>query len=322
MAVNLLFIFEKLSITMRSPYLLVIFFLCFFNSSFAQNRVNRFALSIANDNDVYLMQRSDRYYTNGVLINFLMKLGNDTSRSNLLEIDLEHRLYNGLKDLYNGHGYWDRPYAAVFSLKTGLNKFIDAKRILRLSVNLEQVGPRAQGEEIQSFIHDTFKMYEVIGWENQLPNRFGLDLGVKYEQEFLKSRKFGLSGAINSVVGLNNIYFKAELPLRFGRINDFNKSAFSQGSLNNEGRNDEFFVFYKPILTYQVKNSSIYKWNEVEGQLPDNKMRPWLFTNQLGVILSKGRSSFMVSVYSMTTELKRMKYSSHQYARLQYSIMF
>jgi hypothetical protein len=73
----------------------------------------------------------------------------------------------------------DRPYAAAFVATASL--FADAgDRLDAFSVDLALVGPAALGEEIQSWVHDTFTGDDPQGWDTQLENE--LAFRVLYEQ--------------------------------------------------------------------------------------------------------------------------------------------
>jgi hypothetical protein len=73
----------------------------------------------------------------------------------------------------------DRPYAAAFVGSASL--FADAgDRLDVWSLDLALVGPAALGEEIQSWIHDTFTGDDPQGWDTQLENE--LAFRVLYEQ--------------------------------------------------------------------------------------------------------------------------------------------
>lgn len=304
---------------------LVLFvFIFFVQYLFAQDRSNRFEISLANDNDVYLLNSSDRYYTNGVAVNFSMNLNRDTSRSHLLGFELEHRLYNGLGIEEENITYWDRPFSAIFSLKVSLDRFIKDSRVFRLSIRGEQVGPKAHGEAIQDFIHTAFRMYEVLGWEDQLPNRFGVDFGLKYEEEFYKAKNniFASSIGLNVVAGMQNVNFQAELPLRIGNFRSFTTSSFTKGHLNTVNSNNEFYFYYKPMITYQLKNSSLGDYKNNKEYLPNNEMVPIIITHQLGVTFAKKNSVFSFLLTRYDRELGRMKYKHHSYGRIQYSRKF
>lgn len=291
----------------------------------AQRQKTNFELSLTNDNDMYVMTMSDYYYTNGLFINFLRTIGKDTIVPNILDIELGHSLYTGLKYVRNNRMYWDRQFLANFSLKTSLYRFIHEDKIIRYSLKLEQVGPRAYGKQIQNFIHDLFNMYEVEGWETQLPNSFGVDLAVQYEQEFLKSNNnvFAISSVINATVGTHNIHANVGLPLRLGKLKPFNKSVFTRGNLNDKEGNDEFYVFYQPSLTYQIKNSTFGDSYAVDDDMIyKNQLAPFILYNQLGVTYAKRNSALTFSLTAYNTEIKNLKHAYHQYGRLQYRHRF
>lgn len=302
--------------------LLLLSLLC--GITIAQDRKHNFQIGIANDNDVYLLKRSDRYYTNGIDLDFLMNLGTGDSSSQVVGLNLKHRLYNGVGVIEEDNLYWDRPFTAIFSLEGRWSKIITKNRVFHLNFILEQYGPRAKGEEIQGFIHHMFNMYEVDGWNTQLPNSFGVDFGARLEEDLFKgfNNSLGISSAISTIVGMNNIYFQAELPLRIGKFKAFNRSVFTNANLTSNELNNELFFFYRPMLKYQLKNASIDIVDNSQVLVPNNEMRHFVFTHEVGATLAKGKSLLTLSLFRYNTELSKMKYNHHQYGRIQFSRRF
>jgi len=304
-------------------WLLILFFLSFSANSQVKN--SSFQLSLKNDNDVYLLERSDRYYTNGVFVDFLMKLSKDTSKSTMLAIEFGHRLYTGVKNEKDNKSYWDRKFAANIVLKSSVYRFIQENKIVRFSIQVDKVGPTAYGEDVQNFIHHLFRLYEIEGWETELPNSIGIDLGIQYEQEFVKSRKgnFAISTNLSAVIGSHNKQASVGLPFRYGKLKAFNKSTFTKGNINDNMGNNEFYIFYIPTLIYQVKNSIFADGSFLVGNaIRKNILAPIVFSNQLGVTYAKNNSALSFSITGYNNEIKNLKYNYHQYGSLSYSYRF
>lgn len=308
-----------------TPIICLLLLFIFPNCIKAQRKSKYFEIGIANDNDMYLLQRSDRYYTNGVFFNLLMAVGKDSARSSILDFELGHSLYTGVKYYRNDKLYWDRQFLGILSIQSNLYRFINTKRIIRYSFKLEQIGPKVHGESIQNFIHDIFNMYEMEGWNTQLTNSFGLDVGFEYDEELFKSRtnNFAISTALSAVVGTHNINARLDFPFRIGKLKQFNKSVFTKGNLNDEEGNNEFYFFYKPSLTYQFINSSFGdSYSVKDNVLFENKLTPIVLANQIGVTYAKKNSTFILSLTRYNNEIENLKHQYHQYGRLQYSHRF
>jgi hypothetical protein len=73
-----------------------VIFPCFF--VFGQVKFRNQEIAIQNDNDVYLLTGQDRYYTNGININYRIALLNpDSQTSNtVLDFEIGQRIYNGI----------------------------------------------------------------------------------------------------------------------------------------------------------------------------------------------------------------------------------
>lgn len=193
--------------------------ICSVKHSWSQTKNIRHEVVIQNDNDVYLLTSQDRYYTNGININYRLGLRSDTSRlkNRVLDIEFGQKMYNGINLYTTKSLQWDRPFAGYLYLSGELNQFYNDDQVLSLKVELGQVGPLAKGKEVQQVIHQVFKMYEVSGWDQEISNAFGVDLGVKYQKLIYRSinNNFEISGVGSTTLGMNHINAHIGLPIRW-----------------------------------------------------------------------------------------------------------
>jgi len=159
------------------------------------------------ENDVLDTDATDRHYTNGMLFSY--QTGENRVWSWLdgwarrhYFLDPEVRLRASLAV---GHNLYtpedistaelvtdDRPYAAWLHVDLGLvGQTDEVLRTMQLSIGL--VGPAAQGEQFQKWIHKVIDSPEPMGWGNQLNNEPTLMLVFEQKWRNIHSPGF-LSG--------------------------------------------------------------------------------------------------------------------------------
>ena len=175
------------------------------------------------ENDVLGTDASDRHYTNGLLLSY--QTGENRVWDWLDGWARRHyfpapdvRLHAGLAV---GHNLYtpedisttelvtdDRPYAGWLHVDLGLvGQTDDVLRTMQLSFGL--VGPAAQGEQFQKWIHQVIDSPEPMGWHNQLNNE--LTLMLVFEQKWRNIRRTGVSGleldlSPHGSVALGNVF--------------------------------------------------------------------------------------------------------------------
>lgn len=148
------------------------------------------------ENDAFSLGSSDAHYTNGLRFSYLT--GEDKVWSCVAAAARAAPFYPSggrLRASYAlGQSIFtpedisrtdpildDRPYAAWLYAAVGL--VADNDQILDiLELSLGVVGPVAQGEEVQKWIHRVIDSPEPMGWANQLQNEFAIQL--TYERKW------------------------------------------------------------------------------------------------------------------------------------------
>ena len=171
--------------------------LCLLIISFAIQRAaaqsHSTEIGIETDNDSYLLQGSDRYYTDGIFIYYRHALkamdGDSTKlRNKVLGFETGQKIFNpqsGSIANFNGAdqpGLIDRPFAAYLYIGATLNFLYKNESNLKLSAQIGVVGPDAFGKQVQDFVHDNFGFYHPSGWEYQINNNFEINLSAEYNK--------------------------------------------------------------------------------------------------------------------------------------------
>lgn len=304
------------------PIFLILFLSSFFSSAQQRNFQNE--AGFQTDNDSYLAQGSDKYYTNGLFLYFRHALRTDTTKPKLfgkvLGFEIGQKMYNPQSAVIPSARYIDRPFAAYLYAGSSLQYLFKNENILKISAQIGVTGPAALGRQTQETIHNLLGFYPPEGWQHQIRNNIGINLAGNYDRLFFRKNWFDVSG--NAYANLGTTFSGAGLGLMFraGRFNPLyhsvsTSSLVDKNNVVKEAYRHEFFFYYKPILNYQAFDAT------VSGGLFDQKndpqeitkqVVPIVFGQELGGNLTAGHWAFNLSVIFKTKEVKEM-IEAHQW---------
>ena len=127
---------------------LITIFLLTINAQ-GQNYKNEFGFR--SDNDSYLAQGSDRYYTNGLFIHFRRALNQQHLKEGLekktYEITAGQEIYNPYSGSAADPARQDRPFAGYLYAGGALSWYYSNESILKTSAEIGTTGPASLAEE-------------------------------------------------------------------------------------------------------------------------------------------------------------------------------
>jgi hypothetical protein len=295
--------------------------------SFAQTHATE--IGAETDNDSYLLQGSDRYYTDGIFLYYRHALNvneNSKLQNKVLGFEAGQKIFNpqsgSIADI-NGvdqPSLIDRPFAAYLYVGSTLNLLYKNESNLKLSAQVGTIGPNAEGKQVQDFVHDNFGFYHPSGWEYQVNNEFELNLSAEYNK--LIARASWIDVSLSSYVNLGNGFTGAGFGplLRLGSFNQlFNSVSTQSTAIRKEVaqplNKHELFFYYKPLFNYVAYDATI------QGGLFDNHggleitkdKEPFIFSQQFGVAFSTNRFVFDIAAIFHTLDDKEMV-QTHQWA--------
>jgi len=283
------------------------------------------------DNDSYLLQGSDKYYTDGIFIYYrhALKVNENSKLQNkVLGFEFGQKIFNPQSgSIANANGVdqpnlIDRPFAAYMYIGSTLNLLYKNESNLKLTARVGVIGPDAEGKQIQDFVHDNFGFYHPSGWEYQINNEFQLNLSAEYNK--LLARGSWIDVSLSGYLNLGNGFTGAGVgPLvRLGSFNQlFNSVSTQSTAIRKEVANPlnkhEIFFYYKPLANYVAYDATI------QGGLFDNhsgleitkNKEPFIFSQQFGVAFSTNRFVFDVAAIFHTLDNKEMV-QTHQWAAI------
>ncbi len=285
------------------------------------------------DDDSYLAQGSDRYYTAGTFIYYRLGLKVDSTthlQNKVLGFEIGQKLYTPQSGSISFNGnpddprYIDRPFAAYLYVGANLNYLYKDESNLKLSAQIGVVGPAALGKETQQSIHNLFGLYHPSGWQYQVDNDFEINLSVQYNR--LLARSSWADVSLTSYANLGNGFTGAGIGpmVRLGDFNQLFNSESTQStaikSANFKPLHDrELFFYYQPqlnVVAYDatVQGSLFSKRSPTSMEVTGTPERI-VFSNQFGLGYSGKRFVADVAVVFHTKDVTT-QFESEQWANV------
>ncbi|EFK58980.1 Uncharacterized protein conserved in bacteria [Sphingobacterium spiritivorum] len=297
-------------------------FTMFLSSAFSQERLPHL-LEFQSDNDVYLMNGQDRYYTNGLIVTYSVPLQQKSDRrTDILSFQLGHQLYNGIEVQAGNSLYWDRPSTAYLFLNGEFQRVYGDEWVWTAKAEVNVIGKGAKGKEVQKYVHRLLSMYEVESWASELNTSVGADVESKLSKKIWRStsNKLELSGGGTLRAGMAFSHASAQVTLRFGKLADYYTSHFTKtgGFLNTD---NEYYLFYTPSYTYQLYNATIQGGPFSRDKQKFYEIEPYIMKHYIGGAWSN-RKIYVDAGFVFNTKEGKKMYSNHQYGTIRLGLRF
>lgn len=311
----------------------VIFFLLLLSvvsSAYSQSYKNEFGFK--SENDSYLAQGSDRYYTNGLFLNFRRALDQsklkDGLEKKIYELSIGQKIYNPISGYAPNPSTQDRPFAGYLYAGGALSLFKSNESAFKVSAELGTVGPSSIAEKGQELLHNTIGFYELAGWEYQIRDEVSVNLSVQYTKLIHRlvdnAADISFEGYAN--VGTTYNGAGAGVLLRAGSINQLFNSSYLNASIGNNSKIKglvprEIFFYAKPQLNYVAYDAT------VQGSIFKNNSpvtfdaKPIVFAQQLGFNFSSQRFTIDFGVVFKTKEIESSA-RAHQWGAISMNYRF
>ncbi len=132
----------------------------------------------------------------------------------------------------------DRPYAGYSYIEIALHQTTD-KNLDSLTLQTGLVGPSSGMEKLQTFYHEKIDAAEANGWQNQLKDKFIMQLNYMHKWRFEYSKVYGLDNILIPYSGINlgNASIKAsagaQYRIGFNIPKDFGVNSMNEGSYSS-----------------------------------------------------------------------------------------
>ncbi|WP_410503382.1 lipid A-modifier LpxR family protein [Leeuwenhoekiella sp. MAR_2009_132] len=309
---------------------LCISFLMFFCAVLhAQNNGYKYELTIGHDNDFTVFgTRTDWHYTYGIHLDIAWLPEKETVLSRLFtskegymqraglhiqaytpDYSITRQLVN-IRQPYAGWGYAD--FEATYAFK---------QSFFKLKLDLGILGPAVQAGEIQNFIHQ-YVSYDILvnQWDDQIPNKLGVNLNTSYASEVFNTKWVGIYGKVDASVGTIFTFVEPALHLRLGKFETVSKTNSQRNTLFAKG-SQEFFFEGSLAAKYSIYNATIED-ADANGTVlvPDSLVNHFYINASLGAFISLKRYSLGLKWNYTDGEIKGNK--PHRYLVLKGSFRF
>lgn len=263
--------------------------------------------SFTTDNDAYLFQKKDAYYTNGFFFNWRAAFERKGVK-NINTYELGQMIYTPLIRKSASTADIDRPYCGYLFFRYDRTRFPDPESVLQLGGSVGVVGPESKGEEVQNDYHQLLGYSRFAGWQYQVQDAIGIDLSGMYAKTVWQDSSWiKLVPFAQANLGMNMTNAQAGVFLCIGLFeSNANSALFNarvQAKQVTARRKGELFLFWNPKVIAQGFNST------VQGGLFDKgygavlkDLKPWMYQQAWGLCYARGRISVNVSVIYQTRE--------------------
>jgi lipid A 3-O-deacylase len=284
-------------------------------STLIQAQTYKNELGLKSDNDSYLGQGSDRYYTNGLFFNFRHALDQQKLPQGLekktYEISLGQKMFNPYSGYAPNPARQDRPFAGYLYAEGAMNWFYTDESIIKVTAQLGTTGKNSLGEAGQKLLHSAFGFYDIEGWDYQIKNELALNLSGQYSKLLTRIADNAVEFSFEGYANLGTTFTGAGAGILFrtGSLNQLFNSAYTNAVIGNHAKTKalvkrELFFYAKPQLNVVAYDATI------QGSLFNNNspvtfsQKPVVFAQQLGVDYSSQRFTFDFGVIFKTREVK------------------
>jgi len=297
-----------------------LFLLLVFNSlwMFSQQKFSK-EISFVNDNDLYVSIVRDRYYTNGMFLNYryLSENKKESLEKRIFQWQIGHKMYTPNKPNVLSIDDHDRPFAGYLYGSFAISNVYKTNKILTTSFDIGMIGENAFGKEIQDFIHKLYGFKLGTGWEYQIKNAIGINFGTEYISYIGKDSSGMYDISWVNTANLGTVFTDISTGF-YGRIGFkplqklANSIAFKT-NLNDENTSDikeiESFLFIKPTVRYAFYDATIQGSFLNPGSPVTKELIPLVFNIEIGMKFTANRFHFGYIFNYNTSKSEGLRYT-------------
>lgn len=235
--------------------LLVINCACFGQKNYSKQ------LCFKTENDAYLLQKRDGYYTNGLFVT-LHTASEKNNHKIIASYELGQQIFtpksvNFLRDI----GI-DRPFCGYLYVSYNRAIFLPKQQVVQWAASVGTTGTNSLGENVQEAIHTFFRFKQFKGWETQIGNEIGLNATVKYSKVLLPINTSFLKIIPQAELTLGNTFTNAKVGgyICLGLMQDASNSNLFNANIkrnNTATTKSECFIYWHPQFIYQLYNATV-----------------------------------------------------------------
>jgi lipid A 3-O-deacylase len=308
-----------------SQYQIVCFFVCLFSFSvsYAQpGEPKSFSqqLSLTNDNDRYLFQGKDGYYTNGLAINYTrVKKNKKSNNKQVNDFEIGQKLYTPYSRKIYVPSQIDRPVTGYLYGKFTRSNFLKSNQLWQWGISVGTIGKASQGRALQNMFHKIINVNSDWWgwiWEYELKSEPGLNLHSRYAIGLLdeKSTLLQITPVTQATLGSNFTNISQGLLFQFGKLNLLSQSSYWNATVQHkeltQSNKTEVFFYYHPEIMYQLYNATVQggMFRKDKGPITCS-IEAFVVTHQLGALLSVNRYTLKIETTFRSKEASSQRFN-------------
>jgi lipid A 3-O-deacylase len=288
--------------------------------AYAQRSVPGFdhEVQVVTDNDNYLLQKRDGYYTNGLNVS-LQRLGRSRKAGTskvIMRYELGQAIFNPYKYNIINPELMDRPFAGYLFVKLSRSVFFKKGVQLQYGLSAGMLGKRSGAAATQRGFHKLINIYEVKGWDHQLKDEPAINMHFQYAHGLagLRQEKPLVDVHATAKATLGTAFTDATVGavVRIGWMERMEQSVYWNSRLHGGGadyRNRaEMFLFFHPELMVQGYNVTFQggMFRSDKGPVTGTPNR-FIYQHRLGLMYARHRFSVSLGVIHRTREAREMR---------------
>lgn len=274
-----------------------------------QNDYRKSEFSFTTENDVYLLNRDDEYYSNGFLFHyrFIPNKLDSSSKKEIIDIEFSHKFYTPDDLLYDEISELDRPYAGLLYAGISKSKFKSPHSRFKYGLMLGTTGKASGAEALQKWYHNAVGFKAPRGWEYQIKTALVLNATAEYNKQFtLVPNSMDFISSSSASLGTGHTNFSQNLDFRMGILNVLNKSPFVNAVIGGDSQSIKRFGYV--VFGYGV--SYVFHDITVSGSLFNDKsphtgrQMPWVSAFRAGWATGNEKSTFKIMFHWLSKDVQ------------------
>ena len=289
-----------------------------------------FRLTLDNDFLNYRGNGTDRYYTNGMQVEYSKQQQNDKffgagillgagdESENIAQWSLTQIMFTPVNIRDSQVRYHDRPYAGALYLTRGRTTFNNASNLtVHSEINIGLIGPFSFANDVQTWVHRVIEYTKPRGWNNQIKTDIVINYNIDASRQILTGRKLQGDVQLSSRIGTLFNDLAVGFGIKAGKL--CQKADAYQNNLAGvaKGNKDcrKMYFFSSAQLKLVLENSllqggfiqSFKNGCEDFYHLDESDIKRLLVTYETGVVADLTRWRFSVSENFISAEFKTAK---------------
>lgn len=312
----------------RSPIIFIVLTYIFIPFGLHGQHFATHEVSIQVDNDQFIPNSTDRYYSNGIVLSWdrtvdttgFLKVVN--AKKAIITGRLEHKIYTPSEITYYDQRRHDRPYASTLVVTGGLRFFTRKNQFMQADITLGVSGPMALGQKMQEWWHQQIGIFRPRGWENQIANSPVVAMHFRFSRQWFQEKFIDVISNSEINIGSMLVNMKHGAVVRIGNPLPLLLSAYAGGNLQNGPivKRTEVYLLFGGAFEY-VNHNGLIEGNWIGNESPHTMERePWVFHGEYGIELSTWKVSAGFIYKTLSKEVRNG--ARHRYASIKLGFRF